>query len=208
MNIIEALNWRYAVRQFSSARLDEKRVQQLLTATRLSATSYGLQPYRIISVNDPGVRKKLLDYSMGQDKVVNCSHLLVIAAQTEIDDQMIDEYMQAVADTRDMPVKNLQGITHHIKEVFAGKSQTEKQQWAHQQAYIALGTLLTSAAMMEIDTCPMGGFDADGFNRVLELDQLGLEAVVICALGERHPDDASAQLPKVRYDYDKMIIAV
>jgi len=84
MNIIQALNWRYAVRQFSSENIDAQRVQELLTATRLSATSYGLQPYRLITVNDLDVRKKLLEYSMGQDKVLNCSHLIVIAAQTTI----------------------------------------------------------------------------------------------------------------------------
>ncbi len=208
MNIIEALNWRYAVRQFSSERIDDKRVEELLTATRLSATSYGLQPYRLILVNDMDVRMKLLQYAYGQDKVANCSHLLVFAAQTDIGDGMVDRYIHSVAETRDIPVEGLQGLADHMKEVFAGMNAVQKREWAHQQAHIALGTLLTAAAIMEIDTCPMGGIEAAGFDRLLELDELGLETSVICALGLRHPDDANAELKKVRYEAAEMIIAV
>lgn len=208
MNLIEALNWRYAVRQFSSQRLDEEKVQALLTATRLSATSYGLQPYRLILVNDMAVRRQLLPYAMGQDKVVDCSHLVVFAAQTAIGDDMVDRYIESVADTRGIPVKDLQGLVDHMKAVFAGMNRAQKREWAHQQACIALGTMLTAAAVMEIDTCPMGGFEAEGFDRVLGLAEMGLESAVICALGVRHPDDVNAQLAKVRYDHGQMVIAV
>ncbi|HEY9050340.1 MAG TPA: NAD(P)H-dependent oxidoreductase, partial [Gammaproteobacteria bacterium] len=203
-----ALNWRYAVRQFSSERIDEEKIQQLLTATRLSATSYGLQPYRLILVNDIDVRKKLLKYAMGQDKVVNCSHLVVFAAQTNIGDDMVDRYIRSVAETRGISVDEFQGLADHMKQVFVGMNAQQKREWAHQQAYIALGTLLTAAAVMEIDTCPMGGIEADGFDCVLGLNELGLETSVICALGVRHPDDSNARLPKVRYGHSEMVIVI
>ncbi len=208
MNIVEALNWRYAVRKFSSERIEESRVQELLTATRLSATSYGLQPFRLIEVNDVGVRKDLFEYAMGQDKVVNCSHLIVIAVQTDIGDELVDRYVRVVADTRRKSVDDLRGLAEHIKSVFDSKSTAQKREWAHQQAYIALGTMLTAAATMEIDTCPMTGFEPAGFNRVLGLGEMGLESVVICALGIRHPDDGNAKLAKVRYDHAEMVIAM
>lgn len=208
MKLIEALNWRYAVRQFSSEKIEEEKIQQLLTATRLSATSYGLQPYRLIVVNDIGVRKKLLRYAMGQDKVVNCSHLVVFAAQTEIGDGMVDRYIHSVAETRGISIDELNGLADHMKQVFANMNAQQKREWAHQQAYIALGTFLTAAAIMEIDSCPMGGIEADGFDSVLGLNELGLETSVICALGVRHPDDSNAGLPKVRYGHSEMVIAV
>jgi len=208
MNLIEALNWRYAVRQFSSQRLEEEKVQQLLTATRLSATSYGLQPYRLILVNDRAVRRQLLPYAMGQDKVVDCSHLVIFAAQTAVGDDMVDHYIESVADTRGIPVNDLQGLADHMKSVFAGMNRAQKREWTHQQVSIALGTLLTAAAVMKIDSCPMGGFDAQGFDSVLGLADMGLESAVICALGVRHPDDANARLAKVRYDHEHMVIAV
>jgi nitroreductase len=93
MNITEALNWRYAARKFTSERIDEDKVNELLAATRLSASSYGLQPWRMVVVDDIEMRKRLYDYAMGQDKVVNCSHLVVLAAQTDIGDATVDRYI-------------------------------------------------------------------------------------------------------------------
>ena len=208
MNLIEALNWRYAVRRFASDIIEEKKLAELLTATRLSATSYGLQPFRLITIKDINVRKELFPYAMGQDKVVNCSHLIVIAAQQDIGDTMIDRYVQSIAETRRQPIDDLRGLADHMKEVFARMNDLEKREWAHQQAYIALGTLLTSAAIMKVDSCPMTGFEKEGFDRVLGLDRLGLESSSICALGVRHADDNNAHLPKVRYDHDEMVITI
>jgi nitroreductase len=208
MNVIEALHWRYAVREFSPLRIDEKKLQKLLTATRLSATSYGLQPYRMIVVDDIETRQKLLLYSYGQQKVVDCSHLIVFAAQTQIDDEMVDRYIHSVASTRGMSIDELKGLADHMKSVFADMNGRQKKEWAHQQVYIALGTMLTAAAMMQIDTCPMGGIDAAGYDKVLGLDQLGLETSVICALGVRHPEDRNAHLKKVRYNQAEMVITI
>jgi len=208
MNVIEALNWRYAVRQFSPERIDEKKVRELLTATRLSATSYGLQPYRLIVVNDLDVRRELLKHSMGQDKVLHCSHLVVFAAQTDIGDEMVDQYIRSVAQARHISVNDLQRLADHIKAVFASMNESQKREWAHQQVYIALGTLLTAAAVMKIDSCPMAGFESQGFDRVLGLGEQGLESVVICPLGVRHPEDKSTELAKVRYDHSEMVINI
>ncbi|MGD8812457.1 MAG: nitroreductase family protein, partial [Thioalkalispiraceae bacterium] len=99
MNVIEALNWRYAVREFSPERIDDMKMQELLTATRLSASSYGLQPYRMIVIDDINIRRRLLKHSLGQQKVVDCSHLLVFAAQDNIGDEMVDSYIYSVART-------------------------------------------------------------------------------------------------------------
>lgn len=208
MNVIDALNWRYAVRQFSPEIIEEQKFQELLTATRLSATSYGLQPFRLITVKDINVRKKLLPHAMGQDKVVNCSHLVVIAAQQDIGDAMVDRYIQSVVDTRNQPVAELKGLAVHIKGVFANMNDQQKREWAHQQAYIALGTLLTSAALMEIDACPMTGFEKVAFDHVLGLDKMGLESSSICALGVRHAEDSNAHLPKVRYSHAEMVMTI
>ena len=202
------MNWRYAVRRFASDIIEDKKVEELLTATRLSATSYGLQPFRLIAIKDINVRKELFPYAMGQDKVVNCSHLIVIAAQQDIGDTMIDRYIQSIAVTRRQPIEDFRGLTDHMKEVFAGMNDRQKREWAHQQAYIALGTLLTSAAIMKVDSCPMTGFEKEGFDRVLGLDKLGLESSSICALGVRHAGDSNAHLPKVRYDHDEMVITI
>jgi nitroreductase len=208
MNVIEALNWRYAVRKFTTERIEEDRVNELLTATRLSASSYGLQPWRMIVVDDVATRKRLYEYAMGQDKVVNCSHLVVLAAQTDIGNATVDRYMDALTKVRDLPVDVLDSISAHMKDVIGSMSEQRRREWAHEQVYIALGTLLTAAAVMKIDTCPMTGFESEGFDRVLGLHERSLESSVICALGVRDPKDENALLPKVRYGDAEMVLTV
>ncbi len=208
MNVIQALNWRYAVKQFSDERLNDQRVHDLLTAARMSASAFGLQPYRLVVVNDLNVRKQLLEYSMGQEKVVNCSHLIVFAAQKNVGDEMVDRYIESLAQVRSASIDEFAGMGDHIKRFLAGLSPQQQETWAHEQTYIALGTFLTAAAMMQIDACPMTGFERDGFDEVLGLNKMGLESCVICTLGVRHPEDLSASQPKVRYSHADMVITL
>lgn len=208
MNITEALNWRYAVRKFTTERVEEHKLNELLTATRLSPSSYGLQPWRMVVVDDIDTRERLYEYAMGQDKVVNCSHLVVLAAQTDIGDATVDRYMAALTEVRDLPVDMLNNISRHMKDVIGNMSERRRREWAHEQVYIALGTMLTAAAVMKIDTCPMTGFKSEGFDRVLGLHDRLLESSVICALGVRDPEDQNAYLPKVRYGDADMVLTV
>ena len=208
MNVIDALNWRYAVRKFSDEKLTAGQVRNLLTAVRLSASSYGLQPYRLLVVESARLRRRLVDYSMGQDKVVNCSHLLVFAVPRQIDADTVDRYVARVSAVRGIAPDELSALSAHIKEALASMTQQQRREWAHQQAHIALGNLLTCAALMQIDSCPMGGFEAPGYDSVLQLADRGLTTSVICAIGRRHPDDASARQRKVRFDEDEMIITL
>ena len=207
-NVIEALNWRYAVRKFSSDVISEKQLEALLTATRLSASSYGLQPYRLLVVKSAEVRKELLKYSMGQDKVLNSSHLIVFAAQTNIGDWIVDDYVNKVSRVRSIPIEELQNMSDHFKSALAVKSEQQKKEWAQNQTYLAVGNFLTCAAMMKIDTCPMGGFEVEGYDKVLGLAEKGLTTAVICPIGKRHSDDSLAGLPKVRFDAEEMIFTV
>ncbi|MCZ6564751.1 MAG: NAD(P)H-dependent oxidoreductase [Gammaproteobacteria bacterium] len=208
MNLLKALNWRYAVRKFSDEMIDESQVQELLTATRYSASSYGLQPYHLLVVNSVEIRQQLLPYSMGQEKVVKCSHLVIFAAQTDIGDETVNRYVDKASIVRRVPLENLQSMADHFKSALAVKTASQKQEWAHQQAYIALGNFLTCAALMEIDTCPMTGFEVAGYDEVLGLAEKGLTTSVICAIGKRHPDDSNASLQKIRFDHDEMILTV
>ncbi|MBL3826688.1 MULTISPECIES: NAD(P)H-dependent oxidoreductase [unclassified Marinobacter] len=206
MNIHEALDWRYAVREFSPEKLDAQTVETLVDAARKSASSYGLQPYKILVVESKAVRRDLLAYSFGQQKVLDCSHLIVFAAHADIGDHTVDRYVTQFVKTRGVPVEDISGYVSHMKQALAAKSRAEKQAWAHQQAYIALGTLLTAAASMRIDSCPMTGFDHRAYDEVLGLAELGLESSAIVALGYRSARDRSSGLPKVRFDYDDLVI--
>lgn len=204
-SIKKALNWRYAVKQFSTEKVDDGIVKGLLEATQLSASSFGLQPYRLLIVKSASVREELLPFSLGQDKVLNSSHLIVFAAQTDIGDETVDRYIARMSKVRGVPVEEMLVFDEHLKQFLAEKSDLERQEWAHQQAYIALGNFLTCAAIMQIDTCPMTGIQAEGYDRILGLSEQGLTTTAICVLGKRHPGDQSADLKKVRYAYDEMV---
>lgn len=206
MDILTALNWRYAVREFSPELVAEEKLTRLLEATRLSASSYGLQPYKFIVVIDKATREALLEHSYGQRKVLQSSHLIVLAAQTQIGDDMVERYINQVIATRGVDYEQLQGYADHMKSAIAVKSGAERQAWAREQVYIALGTLLTAAAVEGIDTCPMTGFNSTGYDQVLELPEMGLSATAICAVGKRADTDQAAQQAKVRYPYEDMVL--
>lgn len=208
MNIQTAMNWRYAVREFAPEKLDDQVVETLLEATRKSASSYGLQPYKVILVNSESVRKDLLPFSFGQQKVFKCSNLVVFAANTDIGDQTVDRYVQQYLKIRGVTYEEVAAYADHMRQALASKSAGEKREWAHQQTYIALGTLLTSAALLEVDSCPMTGFDQQAFDQVLGLSDLGLETTAIVALGYRSENDRSAEMPKVRMDYGDFVIRI
>jgi len=208
MNMMKALNWRYAVKRFANEQVNESHVQQLLAATRLSASSYGMQPYRLLVVRSPDIRRDLLAHSMGQEKVAHCSHLIVFAAQTNIGDETVDQYINQASAVRGVPIAELRGMSDHYKAALTAMTPQQRQEWAHQQAYIALGNFLTCAALMGIDSCPMTGFERNGFDNVLGLADRNLTTTVICPIGKRHPDDASVHMKKVRFDLNELVIGL
>lgn len=206
MNLTDALNWRYAVKKFTDEKIAPQALEALLAATRLSPSSYGLQPYKMIVVESRETRQRLLPFSMGQDKVANSSHLILFAAQAEPGDSTVDSYIDAHSRATQQPTRELAKFSDYLKSVLGAMTTEQRQDWARQQAFIALGTLLTCAALMGIDSCPMGGFDAQGYDAVLGLDKMGLTTTVICPIGRRHPEDEQALAPKVRMDYHDLVM--
>lgn len=208
MNPVEALNWRYAVKKFTNDKIPASQLKELLNMTRLSPSAYGLQPYALIVVESRDVRQQLLPYSYGQDKIAESSHLIVFAAHSELGDNTVDRYIDKYAQMTNQSPSELSDFSAHMKSALARMTNVQRQQWAHQQAYIALGTFLTCAALMRIDCCPMSGFDQKGYDKVLGLAEKGLISTVICPIGCRHPEDQQAGRPKVRLDYDEIVLEI
>lgn len=200
-----ALNWRYAVKQFSDKKISASQLTCLLEATRLSASSYGLQPYKILLIESKALRQQLLEHSYGQDKIAHSSHLIVFAVDLEIGDATVERYIQKHAQISGVCVSQLADFSAHMKGALSAKTAVQRQEWAHQQAYIALGNLLTSAALLQIDSCPMSGIDNAGYDKVLGLAEKGLTTSMICPIGYRHSDDQQARSDKVRFDYDEIV---
>ncbi len=206
MEFLSSLHWRYAVKQFSQQQVPEAQLQTLLEATTLSASSYGLQPYRLVVVKSKKLRQQLVAHSYGQDKVANSSHLIIFAAHCHVGNETVARYIARHSEVTGVPIEELGRFGDHMKSALAAKSAQQQQEWAHQQAYIALGNFLTCAAQMRIDSCPMTGIDTKQYDQILGLDKLGLTTAAICPIGYRHEDDKQATAAKVRFDFDDLVV--
>lgn len=205
--IIESLNWRYATKAYdTSKKLSDEQVSMLIEAVRLTPSSYGLPAYKVIHVKDAEIREKLKAVAWGQPQITDASDLFVFAIKTDLSDVSVDEYMKLIADTRGVATESLDGFSGMIKGTLNSLSQEHKEAWAARQAYIALGTLLTTTAENKIDSTPMEGFTTEKFDEILGLKELNLKSVVVCVVGYRSENDDYAGLKKVRISKDDLII--
>ncbi len=209
-NIIEALQWRYATKEFdTSKKLSSEQLHTLTEALRLSASSFGLQPWGFVVVSNPEVRAKLREAAWGQSQITDASELIVICVRKNVDSTLVDTWMQSIAKTRGIDIAELKGYSDMINGSINGRSSPEAaKEWASRQVYIALGTLLATASVEEIDTCPMEGFDNKKFDDILGLDALGLESRVLAAVGFRSATDKMASLPKTRFPKEDVVVEI
>lgn len=198
-NPLESLNWRYATKKFdASKKISDADINTIKEAVRLSASSYGLQPYKVLVIESPELRAKIQPAAWGQSQIVDASHLLVFANQTNFGDAEIDAFGENLVETRGIPAESIQGYVDFMKSKISTLPLETRNNWTSKQTYIALGTLLNVAADLKIDTTPMEGFEPEKVNEILGLDKLGLNASLIVTLGYRHDEDATQHFKKVR----------
>jgi nitroreductase len=207
--LLERLHWRYATKQFDPMRkISADNWSALEAALVLSPSSCGLQPWNFVVVNDPAVRAKLLPVSWGQRQIVDASHLVVFAIKTNMGDKEINELIACITEIRKVTAESLAGFRGMVEGVVKGVDEPARRSWATHQVYIALGNLLTSAAVLGIDACPMEGIQPPEYDKILGLTEKNLAAVVACTLGYRAADDKYAALPKVRFPHQKVILHI
>ncbi|WP_298506270.1 NAD(P)H-dependent oxidoreductase [uncultured Maribacter sp.] len=196
---INNLQWRYATKKFdSSKKLTEEQLNFILDAVQLSASSYGLQPYHVFVISDREIREKLKAASWGQVQITESSHLIVFANQTTFKDNLIDDYLTNVISTRNLPENSLQEYGDFMKSKLTPLTDEIKNIWTSKQTYLALGNLLSAAASIQVDACPMEGFDAEEYNNILGLSDKNLNASVIATIGFRSENDETQHYKKVR----------
>ena len=198
-NFIENQNWRYATKKFDATKkVSDADLAILKEAIRLSTSSYGLQPYKVLIIENEEIRKQLQPVSWGQSQIVDASHLFVFANYTDIEDTHIDSYVDNIAATRGLNVGDLQGYSDFMKSKIVPLPADKKAIWTSKQTYLALANLMNAAAELKIDVTPMEGFEPEKYNEILGLDALGLNASLVATVGYRHEDDANQKVKKVR----------
>jgi len=209
MNLIELLNWRYATKRMTGQKIPSEKIARILDATRLSASSFGLQPYTIFHVQNMELRKKIQAQAFNQPQLVEASDVLVFAAWNTISEERVDNFMKDVARERGIPVETLNQYKATILGSQQGKSTDQVTSWTARQAFIALGTALIAAANEEVDATPMEGFNPDGIDELLQLKEKGLRSVAILTLGYRDTEqDPLAKAKKVRREKDKLVVSM
>lgn len=209
MNIVEILKWRYATKKFDNTRvLSNEKLDVLKHAFNLTATSYGLQPIKLLVIKDQNIKENLVVHSWGQKQVSDASHLLVFCIEKSIDKEYIKKYFKRVKDIRNTPDEVLKNFQNFLIDDFEKKTTEDIYTWATKQAYLAMGNLLTVCAVEEIDACPMEGFLPDEYDKLLGLDDKGLKSVLAMPVGYRADDDMFSDMKKVRKNIDESIISL
>lgn len=206
MHYLEALKKRYSVKRFDKDRtVPEDVLKNILEAGRLSVSSQGLQPYEIIVVQSPEMKKKLIPAFYNPSQISTCSHLIVLVSKKSIEDFYLDSYFQHITQIRQTPAENLLSFRKNITGILNVKDERSLLEWNERQAYILLGNLIFAAALENVDTCPMEGFDRQKTEEILEIDTAKQIVTVTLALGYRDPEDEFQNMQKIRKPNEKLI---
>lgn len=207
MELIENLNWRYAVKRMTGQKVPQQKVDRILEAARLSASSVGLQPYKIIVVEDEAIKKQLQPAAYNQPQITEASHLLVFAAYENITAKDIEDYINLQAAVKKVTPESLSPFKERLVNTILPRTAEENFNWAARQTYIALGTALIAAANESVDATPMEGFDPAAFDEILQLKNAGLKSVALLVLGYRdEANDYLAHAPKVRRPMEDFVL--
>lgn len=196
---IENQNWRYATKKFNSdKKISNSDLEILKEAIQLSSSSYGLQPYKVLIIENEEIRKQLQPASWGQSQITDASHLFVFASETNVDAEYITRYADNMAKTRNIPFDSVKGYADFMIGNISTLTPEKQLIWAQKQAYLALGNLLNAAAELKIDVTPMEGFLPEQYNEILGLTEKGLHATLVATIGYRHDEDDTQHYAKVR----------
>lgn len=207
-NITEALMWRYATKKFdTNKKLNDETLNQILEAGRLSPSSFGLQPWKFILVENTELRAKLREAGYDQAQITEASHVLIIASRNDLSEGYVDNYMKSTALAQNVTVDTLSEFKSYLMNTISSKPNAEViKNWNARQVYISLGIMLETAALLEVDTCPMEGFENAKYDELLGLNELGYSSVVMLTLGYRDESDESLKRAKSRFGTEEIII--
>jgi nitroreductase / dihydropteridine reductase len=207
-DVLDAMRWRYACKKFdASKKVPEEVVNDLLQTVNLTATSLGMQLLKVVVIRDSQTKNSILEHAFNQRQVVDCSHLFVLCRYSTVNEELVHEYVSRSARTRNLDLESpkIQGFKNMVMSTVQ-QPEEKNIQWMTNQVYIALGNLMTSCAMLQLDACPMEGFNPQAVDEVLGIRNLGLSSVLLFPIGYRHEEDVYAAYPKVRRPLSDFVV--
>lgn len=204
---IDSLRWRYATKAFDpDKKISTEDLEQILEAGNLAPTSYGLQPYQFVVIENQELQDQLVPFSYNQNQVAEASHVIVIAARTDLDVDYVNDYAARIEAIRGLPAGAVDGYRNMMVGTVSGLSEGDKAIWNANQAYIALGMMMSAAATLGIDSCPMEGFVKEKYDDLLGLAEKNLSSVVVLPIGYRSKDDKTQFQEKVRWPLSEIVV--
>ncbi|WP_312343560.1 NAD(P)H-dependent oxidoreductase [Chryseobacterium binzhouense] len=205
MNYLEALSRRYSVKKFNpDIKVPESTLLNILESGKLSASSQGLQPYKIFVIQSNDMLQKLIPAFYNPSQITTCSHLVVIVSKKTIEDHYINGYFSHISEVRNIAPEQLTSFKNNINQHINQQTENELLNWAEKQSYIVLANLMYAAALENVDTCPMEGFRQDVLEEILEIDSKIEKVTVTLALGYRSEEDQFQHMKKVRKPNEKL----
>ena len=209
MSIINSLEWRYATKKFDPLKkLSNEKISTLKKAFNLTATSFGLQPIKMIVISNKELQEKFIELSYFQHQVADASHLLVFCIENDTTTKDINNYFDLEIKTRNVEEEVVSKFRSQLIDMYKNKSIDEKRLSAIYQTYIVLGNLMTVCAVEEIDSCPMEGFIPEKVDELLNLKEQNLQSILLMPVGYRASDDLMSSLKKVRKKETDIIIEI
>ncbi len=209
MQVLDSLRWRYAVKKFDDGKIVPKeKIDTIKEAFNLTASSYGLQPFKLVVIKNKEIQNQLVEHSWNQKQVAQASHVCVITVQKSYSTEEVSSYFNRVKNIRNTPDEIINPFQEFLTNTVASKSQEELLSWNKNQAYLAMGNLLTVCALEEIDSCPMEGFIPEKYDEVLGLEGQNLTSVLVLPIGYRAEDDYMKSQKKVRKNLEEVIFQI
>lgn len=209
MNIINSLEWRYATKKFDpSKKLSAHQIDTLKNAFNLTATSFGLQPLKLIVIENKVLQEEFVKYCYYQRQVADASHLLVLCIENDTTTDAINAYFDLEKEVRGTSEEVISKFRDQLVAMYQNKTLEEKQLSATYQTYIALGNLMTVCAVEKIDNCPMEGFVPEKIDELLNLPAQNLKSVLLMPVGFRAEDDFMSTMKKVRKPLNETVLEI
>lgn len=207
--IIESLNWRYATKEFDATKnISNEDLDEIIEAFRLTSSSFGLQPWKLVIVENKQIREKLLHVSWSQKQIVDASHLLVFTRILNVWEKHIDKFLDISCKITCATREQLKWYEDMMKGFIWNMNEDQEKKWADEQVFIALWNLLTVLAEKRIDSCAIWGFDPIKYDEILGLKEKGLASVVVLPIWYRSSNDKYCKKPKVRFSKEEIVIKI
>ena len=204
MSLKDSLSWRYATKRMTGGKVPQEKVDKILEAIRLAPTSFGLQPFKVIVIEDEKLREEIFNTACQQPQIKEASHVLVFAANKKVTAEQVQEYMELIATTRGIPVESLDGFKAMFDGIVAGTAE-QNFVWTARQAYLAFGVGIVAAALEQVDATPMEGFNPQAMDKILGLEEQNLGCTSNLTLGYcGEANDSLVKAAKVRKSMDKL----